>query len=288
MKRAFLSIGIILAMAALLVPAASAGPGTHATPTGEFHALPVGHFSQGRNLSGEGDAELRKVLQLERARERGVIPSARVAASVNPTANDLAVSIGGTDFKVVAALGAAGAYVQVLREASAALTYANLVKAINGDSATVGTKWKESTTPFAQSVVADLVTATVLRVRLATARGGTAVAGVSPSMVLAAAVTGGASAWNVANLSASGKALADQDLSALALTITAAMMTATSFDVELPFTPTVVLPQTLVSGVVTVRTDAITISGNAVHVALPGGGGTHFAAGDVLVFVAFK
>lgn len=259
------------------------------TPNGRFYDLKKGHFDGGKRVGGEDDDGLRKVLVNQRARQRGVIAAARMAASVNPTAADIACTIGGVQFKVVAALGAADTTVQVLREASAALTYANLVDAINGKASNKGTKWLEATTAFAVPVLADMVTGTVLRIRNATARGGKVAATVPASTALLAAVTGGASAWSVANLNAAGgKALADQDLALIILTITAAMMTNTSFQVELDFTPTFILPQTLVSGVVTVRTDAITISGNAINVALPGGGGSHFAAGDVLYILAAK
>ncbi len=258
------------------------------TPNGQFFDLKKGHFDGGKRL-GEGENELRKVLVNQRARQRGVIAAARMAASVNPTAADIACTIGGVQFKVVAALGAADTTVQVLREASAALTYANLVDAINGASGTKNTKWKEATTAFASPVLAELVTATVLRLRNAAARGGKATASVPASTALLAAVTGGASAWSVANLNAAGgKALTDQDMALAVVTITAAMMTNTSFQLELDFTPTFVLPQCLVAGVVTVRTDAITISGNAINIALPGGGGTHYAAGDVLYFLIGK
>lgn len=216
---------------------------------------------------------------------QGTIPSSRMAASVNPTANDT-VTIGGTTFKFVASLGAAAAQVQVKILGSAALTYAALVDAING--VTSDTNWVEATTPFAKTVVADMVSATVLRLRNATARGGTAAAGVSASVALAASITGGAAAWTNDNLNTIGKSPADCDEACGQFTVTAAMVSAlaTGIFIELPFTPTVFQFAVYTAAGVgkwTV-TDAMTISGNAL--VLTSAGATHVAATDVISYWA--
>lgn len=209
---------------------------SHNNPTGIFQDLPRGHFSGGANLAGEGDNELRKVIVNQRARQRGVIPSARMAASVNPTNGDIICTIGGKQFKCVTSLAAADTFVQVKREASAALTYANLVDAINGTTSTKDSKWVEATTAFDKRVLADLVTATVLRLRGAVRRGGVVSAQVAESTTLAAAVSGGASSWSVDNLNATGKALEDQDIAIFDVTVTQRMLTAGVIYIELPFT----------------------------------------------------
>jgi hypothetical protein len=142
---------------------------------------------------------------------RGVIPSSRVAFSVNPTANDT-LTFGGAAIKFVAALGGQVAQTQVKIGASAAATLAVVLNAVNGivDAANI----TAGSTPLTAALIgaailADNPTATALRIRLATARGGTAIAGVSASVALAASITGGASAWTTDNLNLSGKAEAD-------------------------------------------------------------------------------
>lgn len=219
---------------------------------------------------------------------QGCIPGSRMAASVNPTANDT-IAIGSTTFKIVAALGAAAAQVQVLRNGTTATTYANLVNAINGDAASKNVTWVEATTPFAAAVVADMVQATQLRLRMATARGGKAMAGVSGSIALTAAITGGASAWSVANLNQSGKSPADCNQAYGQITVTAAMITNTFVDIELPFQP--ILQDIYVidpTGLQRFITDQVTIPANqqCLHVALPGGAAPHVQANDIIVYWA--
>src|SRR5262249_40743873 len=133
--------------------------------------------------------------------DAGVIPSSRVAFSVNPTNNDT-ITIGGSSFTFVTNLAAATSTTQVKILGSAALTLAALLDAING---VTNTNIVANPTPFALSVVADAVTATVLRIRNANKQGGQAQAGTVGSTALAASVSGGASAWSIANLNATGK-----------------------------------------------------------------------------------
>jgi hypothetical protein len=214
-----------------------------------------------------------------------VIPSSRLPFSVNPTANDT-IAIGGKTFKFVAALGVAVAQVQVKIGGTAAATLANLTAAINGGAGS-GSTWLEATIAFAGLVVADAVTPTVLRLRNADARGGNAIAGVAVSTALAASITGGASAWSIANLSATGKSPGDVYQSVGTVTITTAMITAGSIQIELPFAPTILIFQ-VVDGTGLLRsiTDLVTISANAINVALAGGASPSIQNGDVFSFWA--
>lgn len=221
---------------------------------------------------------------------QGTIPSSRVAFSVQPTANDT-LTIGGTAFKFVASLGAVAAQVQVLRGASAAAALQNVIDAINGNLSKAGATWLEATTPFAKPVLADASTATQLRLRLATLRGGAVVAGVSASVALAASITGGASAWTNDNLNTIGKNSQDVQEAWGTFAITAAMVAAlaTGIFIELPFTPTCygfdVLTSTGVKKAsAAIPTDTFTVSGNAL--VLTSAGAVHVVAGDIFSYWA--
>ncbi len=132
-------------------------------------------------------------------------------------------------------------------------------------------------------LVADAVSATVLRIRKANARGGTAIAGTVSATTLAASITAGASAWSVADLAATGKAATDMKCSLFQFAITAAMVTNGSMQFELPFTPTAFSAfVTGSTGVQRASTDAVTISGNAINVALAGSASPAIQAGDLL------
>jgi hypothetical protein len=205
------------------------------TPNGEYFSLPRGHFAGEGRISGDDEDGLRKILVNQRARQRGLIPSARRGATTNPTANDT-FTIGGKVFKFVAALGAADTFVQVLRGGTAAISYTNLVNAINGDSSTSGTTWKEATTAFALTIKADMaVGGTKLRLRWALSRGGRVVAGIADSITLANSITGDAAAWSVANLNAQGKKLYEQNYSDFVVVVTAAMVTEGHIYLNVPF-----------------------------------------------------
>ncbi len=223
----------------------------------------------------------------KRTISRGVIPSSRLAASVNPTANDT-IAIGGTTFKFVGALVAAGAQVQVLIGIDAAHTYANMVNAINGDSASAGTAWIEATTPFAKSVVADMVTATVARLMLADARGGVAIPGVSASMALTASISGGASAWENTNLNATGKEPSDALESWGQLAVTTALITGGTSHIELPFAPAIPPLCMAYTSAHVPRwlTDTVQISGSTLVITYGGGGAPNMQNGDTFVFAA--
>lgn len=205
----------------------------------------------------------------------GVIPAARVAFSVNPANNDT-ITIGGSSFTFKTTLIAATTTTQVKILGSAALTLAALLDAING---VTNANVVANTTPFAALVVADAVTATVLRLRKATAMGGAPVAGTVPSITLAASVTGGAAAWSAANLNVSGRYPK--------VTITAAMITNGSFQIEMDYGPSsLIFTDTSSAGVLRAVNEAITVSGNTINLVLAGGASPNFQAGDIFNFMA--
>lgn len=212
-------------------------------------------------------------------RAEGVVPAARCAFSANPSNGDT-LTINSSTFTFKTSLVTATTTTQVKIGASAAVTLASLLNAINGVADVTVVK---NTTPFALPIVADAVSATVLRIRLALAQGGAATAGVSGSYALAASITAGASAWSAANLNVSGKSAIDCRVSMFEVAVTAAMVTNASFQLELPFTPTSFSAfVTSSAGVQRASTDAITISGNAINVALAGGASPAIQAGDLV------
>lgn len=211
----------------------------------------------------------------------GVIPSSRLAFSVNPTNNDT-LGIGGSTFTFLTVLGAATTTTQVKILGSAALTIAALLDAING---VVNVNVVVNTTPFVASLVADAVSATVLRLRNANAQGGQAQAGTVTSTVLAASVSGGASAWSIANLNATGKADVRLQEAVGKVTITAGMITAGSIALEFPFAPGLFQVQAFSSaGVQRSYSDVTAVSGNALVLTLGGGASPNLQANDVVSF----
>lgn len=218
----------------------------------------------------------------------GTVPSARLVMSAQPTNADT-IGIGGKTFTFVTALGAAGATVQVFIGASAAATLGSLVKAINGTAAPA--EWTESTTPFAVAVLADAV-GTSLRIRNATARGGLAKAGVSPSVVLAEAITAAADIWTNTNMTETGKSPADCNEAWGMFAITAQMVTAltagASVAIELPFAigpfDFDILASTGAKKQGTIITDQVTVSGSTLLITYAGA--THIVAGDQFVYWA--
>lgn len=214
---------------------------------------------------------------------KGVVPAARLKMSVNPSDADT-ISIGGSSFTFKTSLAAATTTTQVKIGANLAATNATLLNAING---VTDTNVVANTTPFAASVVADSPDSTHVRIRLASSRGGNAVAGVATSTALASTLTTSGDIWNCANLNVSGKAETDNKLAVGSVAITAAMITYGSFDVELPFTPSAFTWNgTASTGVPRAINEAITISTNALHLVFAGGASPNWQAGDIFRFTA--
>jgi hypothetical protein len=216
--------------------------------------------------------------------QNGIVPAARLVFITDATDTDT-ITIGGHVFKFLTALVAANTFTQIKRGTSAAQTRADLVKAING---TASANVVQATTPFAKKIVADVV-GTSVRIRWAAARGGLPVAGVADSIALLEGLTPAASIWSAADLNVSGKAPGSQNAMLGSVAITAQMVTNASFQVELPFTPTVVLAfVTSAAGVQRASTDAVTISGNAINIALGGGASPAIQATDVVTILAVE
>lgn len=211
----------------------------------------------------------------------GVIPSLRLGFATNPTDGDT-ITIGTKTFTFKATLVAATTTTQVKILGTAALTLAALLDAING---VTNANVVLDTTPFTTSVVADAVTATVLRVRKAVAQGSTAVAGVMTSTAFSETLTAAGDIVNASNFNVAGK-LASEGYPA-SVAITAQMITNGAFDIELPFTPTVVQWSGYAStGVPRAINEAVTISGNAIHLVFAGGASPNWQAGDTIRFSA--
>jgi hypothetical protein len=214
---------------------------------------------------------------------RGVIPSARMAYSANPANGDV-MAIGTPSFQFVTALGAQTTATQIKVLGSAALSLASAINAINGvadANVVIGS------TPPLTTIFADAQSATVLRIRFDPNHTQTPTAGVIGSTALTCTITAGATAWSAANLNVSGKAETDQNISVGRVAITAAMITNTSYQIELPFTPTIVeWNVTASTGVLRSITDAVTISGNAISIALAGGASPATQPGDLFSFTA--
>ncbi len=215
--------------------------------------------------------------------QTGVVPSARLAMATDASNADT-ITIGGHSFHFLTTLVAANTFTQVQRGTTAAATRASLVKAINQKPADATVV--QATTQFAKPVFADQV-GTSVRLRLADARGGNPMAGVSDSIALAEGLTPAGDIWSAADLNVSGKAPSSGQCSLSTLTVTAAMVTNASFQLELPFTPTTVLAfVTASTGVQRASTDAVTISTNAISIALAGSGSPAIQAGDLITVLA--
>lgn len=209
----------------------------------------------------------------------GVIPAARLNFATNPT-NDDTVTIGTKTFTFKTTLIAATTTTQVKILGSAALTLAAFLDAING---VTNADVVRDTTPFAALIVADAVTSTKVRIRNAASQGDTAIAGTVASTALSETLTAAADIWSAANLNVSGKVATDMKVSLFQFAITAAMVTNASFQFELPFTPTAFSAfVTASTGVQRASTDAVTVSGNAINVALAGGASPAIQAGDLV------
>jgi hypothetical protein len=133
-----------------------------------------------------------------------------------------------------------------------------------------------------------MVTATQLRLRWATARGGLPLPAVATSTALTATITGGAAAWSTTNLTQNGKVAADVQQAYGVHTVTAAEITAAFIDVELEFQPTLFdIFVVTAAGVQKVITEVVTLPNGqkSLHITT-GTGGTALVATDVLYWWA--
>ena len=212
--------------------------------------------------------------------QSGVIPSARMTGGTPVNGNVFAIGAG--TYQFVTSLGAPTTYTQIKVLGSAALSLAAAVHAING---VADTNVVQGSTSTVAPVVADIVS-TSLRIRLADARGGNPIAGVAASTAPTATV-GGGGVWDAANLNVSGKSSGDSQVSIGQVAITAGMITAGYFNVELPFTPTVYqFDAYSAAGLLLAITDTVTIAGNSLLITLGGGGAPALVATNVISFMA--
>lgn len=215
--------------------------------------------------------------------QRGIIPAARLTAGTPVNAN--VFQIGAGTYQFVTALTTIQTYTQIKVLGTAALSQAAAVNAING---AVDANVVQGSTVTVEKIVADLVSANLIRIRLADARGGNAIPGVALTTALTATI-GGGGVWSVANLISVGKLASDCHVTEGSVTITAGMVTAAAYQVELPFTPTAFFAFVASSaGVQRASTDAVTISGNALNIALAGGASPAIQAGDTVYFRAIE
>ncbi len=215
--------------------------------------------------------------------QAGVIPAARMTGGTPVNGNVFAIGAG--TYQFVTSLTTIQTYTQIKVLGSAALSWGAALDAING---VTNANVVAGSTSTVEAVVADMVTATVLRIRKADVRGGNPIAGTVATTALTATV-GGGGVWTAANLNVSGKAPGDCQASICQVAITAGMVTAASFQVELPFLPTVVhCFVTASTGIQRASTDAITIAaaGQAVSIALGGGASPAIQAGDLVTVFA--
>lgn len=233
---------------------------TNITLTGNnFHA--TGSDSLGTKLA-EHDGALDKL-------EGGIIPSARLNFATNPS-NTNTVTIDGHVFTFLTTPIAATTYTQIVIGANAAATLALFVKAINGvaDPLIV-----PATTPHTLSLLADAVTATSLRIRTAASQGGAVAIGAKTSLAVSETLANAADVWDRANLNATGRTLAPRFTSGTII-ISTQMIAAGAVFIELPFTPVdFAYSARSATGAALATSDLVTISSDALKIALEGSGG---------------
>lgn len=222
---------------------------------------------------------------LDAAENDGVIPSARLNMATNPS-NTNTVVIGGHTFTFLTTLVAAGATTQVKILGSAALTRAELIKAING---TTSANVVPATTPHTKPIVADLIDTTRVRIRLADAKGGSPVtaakAATTANIAVSETLADAADVWDRANLNETGRASAAKEVTT-SVAITAAHIAAGKVYIEMPFTPLEVTWQARsAAGVLLNSDDVVSIEGNAIKIALAGGSAPNLVATNIVTVV---
>lgn len=228
--------------------------------------------------------------------DAGAIPVHKMPFANQPTTADT-IGIGGDTYEFVTASGAVADddNIAVAIGGSAALTLTNLVAAINNTAAAAHANITmiDEVTPAlgrgTENVVAAIAS-TTLEIRPADAPGGNVVPN-SPSLAFAEAVTHANVVWTAGNvnLNTLGGRAAGRKYALTTLTVTAAMVTAGSWIVEVPFTVGGVLGFVKSSaGVQRASTDAITFATTKVTVALAGGASPAIQATDVVTLVIFE
>lgn len=238
------------------------------------------------------------------AQDQGVIPYATLVLSAQPTTGDT-VTIGADvyQFRAAAAAVTNNAYIAVEIGASATLTRANLIAAINARDANNAhasiTKIGGSGNGYAVANGTELVRAyeSGSNVVIEPSQGvpGNAVSyPFSPSIVLAESITDAADVWQEGNVNVNtlgGRVQAHRQTARASLTVTAAMIAASPRSVRFPFTVagfTVQIRSSTGALRLTDGGDTFAASGANVVCTLAGGAAPDVQATDVVTIVAWE
>lgn len=224
---------------------------------------------------------------------RGAIPVHVFNLATNPTATDT-MTIGDDTYEWVAAAGdvADDGNIGVVLAGTVAASRTNLVAAINGTATATGLFQTDSTTPAlykgTENVVAVVVGNTV-EVRTANTPGGTA-APTGESITVAETMTAAADLWVYGNVNFNTLAgpAGGGCLAAGQVTVTAAMITAGTVQVDFPFTPTWFQVEVWTASDVQRPggSDTYEISGNGILITLGGGSDPDVQATDTIRILA--
>lgn len=231
--------------------------------------------------------------------DSGSIPVAILGMATEPTATDTVV-IGADTYEFVATAGAVtdDSYIAVELTGTVADTVDNLVDAINAvdpDNLHANITNIATTAPAlangTEYVLATEVGSTIV-VQYANGPGGAARVG-DPSIVLGETLTDASDLWDVGNVNLNtlaGAALTARRQIVTSIAITAAMITAGSVRIDLPWQPTHFTFQGLTSAGVQrgVGADAVVAGATGLTVTLVGGVSPDLQATDVLTVVAYE
>lgn len=255
-------------------------------------------------ISGIGNALLGELLRdtVDAAADGGVIPHAELVMSQQPTTGDT-VTIGADvyQFKASGESVSNNARIAVQIGASAALTRANLIAAINARDANnlhanilnvAGTAPAKANGTEKVRAFESGNNVVIEPTRLVP--GDSVSYPSSPSILLAEAITHASDIWveGAVNLNTlGGRAEAMRQRSRSSTTITAAMITATARRVRFPFTPTgfTVQIRTATGAIrLTDGGDTFAIDGNDVLITLAGGAAPDIQATDIVTIEAWE
>lgn len=222
--------------------------------------------------------------------EEGSVQAARLNMATDPSDTNT-VTIGGHVFKFLSTLVAADTFTQVKRGTSAAATRADFLDAINGvtnaDVVPATTTCTAAWNTLGYALAADEVDTSRIRVRrVALDKPGVASAALALapiSIAVSETLANASDVWDCANINESGHASGKHE-AAGTLAITATMITATKFHIELPFTPvagTLLWDGYTSAGVKRAIDEAVTVSGSTIKLVFAGGGSPNWQATDV-------
>lgn len=225
----------------------------------------------------------------------GVITALRLRITANPSNTETFV-IGGHTFVFLTSLTTQDTTTQIKIGGDAATSRARAIKAVNGTADTDNIL--EGTTSFTSAMatagtplIADEVDTDFVRVRRTEVHGssGAIIPYATASIAVSETLAGSGNIWQATNMNASGPKAAGKRIVQGQITITAGMITAAKFFVELPWTPgSVEWGGYASTGVKRAVDEAVTIDGNAVKLVLAGGGSPNWQANDTFRFTAVE